>query len=80
MTTNEGKVKGHPGPTTCTLHAMMDAFLDDEIGESSKLLPDLLRGLRKKEDLLQGQVLETFSYMCSNTSLSIQWVCMQSAV
>ena len=35
---------------------MMDDFLDEEIGENVKLLPDLLRGLKKKEDLLQGQV------------------------
>ena len=34
----------------------MDDFLDDEIGEKSKLLPDLLRALKKKEGLLQGQV------------------------
>ena len=34
----------------------MDEFLDREIGENSKLLTDLLRDLRKKEDFLQGQV------------------------
>lgn len=34
----------------------MDEFLDSEIGENSKLLIDLLRDLKKKEDLLQGQV------------------------
>ena len=34
----------------------MDEFLDGEIGENSKLLPDLFRGLKKKETLLQGQV------------------------
>lgn len=34
----------------------MDDFVDDEIGENSKLLLDLLRGLKKKEDFLEGQV------------------------
>ena len=41
--------------TYMTMHAM-DEFLDGEIGENSKLLPDLLRGLKKEETLLQGQV------------------------
>ena len=53
----------------------MDAFLDDEIGESSKLLPDLLRGLRKKENLLQGQVQEMIHSIYVFMSLSMQWVC-----
>ena len=34
----------------------MDEFVDGEIGENSKLLIDLLRDLKKKEDFLQGQV------------------------
>ena len=53
----------------------MDAFLDDEIGESSKLLPDLLRGLRKKENLLQCQVQEMIHSIYVFMSLSMQWVC-----
>jgi len=34
----------------------MDNFLDDAIGDNSKLLVDLLRSLKKEESVLRGQV------------------------
>ena len=50
------EVKGSSAKVKVThLHACMDEFLDDEIGDNIKLLPDLLRGLKKKESVLQDQ-------------------------
>ena len=37
----------------------MDAYLDDAIGDNSKLLVDLLRSLKKEEKILCGQVFVT---------------------
>ena len=58
--------------TTCTGYCaiLMDEFLDEEIGENSKLLPDLLRGLKKKENYLQGQVNR------NKMSIHNQYTCM----
>lgn len=49
----------------------MDDFLDDEIGENSKLLPDLLRGLKKKEALLEGQVNDDHCIVVLDYSLKL---------
>ena len=56
----------------------MDEFLDGEIGDNSKLLPDLLRGLKKKESTLQDQASQNsflFVYTCRHEN-----VCMCTSV
>jgi hypothetical protein len=35
----------------------MDEYLDEAVGGNIRLLPDLLRSLRKGEEVLQGEVL-----------------------
>lgn len=35
----------------------MDAYLDENVGDQVRLLPDLLRGLTRERDRLQDQVI-----------------------
>ena len=55
----------------------MDEFLDGEIGENSKLLSDLLRGLKKKESLLQGQVHDSIVARSSHILYTYMYMYMK---